>query len=166
MSMAASIESRVPFLDHPLVEFTGRLPDDLKLHGLTTKYVLRRSMAGILPAEILERPKMGFPVPFGQWMRGRFRNVLDEFVVGPRAMARGIFRPSAVQELVRSHVSGQENHAQRLWSLINLEIWQRIHFDGEPIDHIRLTEPAARTVAAASIAGATAFRAATALPNE
>jgi len=152
MSMAASIESRVPFLDHPLVEFTARLPDDLKLHGRTTKYVLRQSMAGILPNEILERPKMGFPVPFGQWMRGKFRHVLDEFVAGPRALARGIFRPAAVQELVHSHVSGRENHAQRLWSLINLEIWQRIHLDGEAVEHIQMTGPAKRAVPAAPIA--------------
>jgi asparagine synthase (glutamine-hydrolysing) len=149
MSMAASIESRVPFLDHPLVEFTAQLPEKLKLRGLTTKYILRRSMAGLLPEEILERPKMGFPVPFGQWMRGRFRHVLDEFVIGPRAMARGILHPSAVRSLVAAHVSGKENHAQRLWSLINLEIWQRIHLDGEPIEQIQLTTPAARPVVVA-----------------
>ncbi|HEX7316012.1 MAG TPA: asparagine synthase C-terminal domain-containing protein, partial [Pyrinomonadaceae bacterium] len=80
MSMAASIESRVPFLDHKLVEFTARLPERLKLRGWTTKYVPRRAMKGVLPEAILTRPKMGFPVPLGAWLRGRYRNVLDEYV--------------------------------------------------------------------------------------
>ena len=70
--MAASVESRVPFLDHKLVEFTARLPRDMKLRGSTTKWILREAMKGILPAEILDRPKMGFPVPIGGWFRGRF----------------------------------------------------------------------------------------------
>jgi len=67
MSMAASIESRVPFLDHPLVEFAARLPDSWKLRGFTTKRILRAASADLLPREILERPKMGFPVPFAHW---------------------------------------------------------------------------------------------------
>ena len=73
MSMAASIESRVPFLDHKLVEFAAPLPARMKLRGLTTKYILRRAMADRLPKEILTRKKMGFPVPVGAWLRGRFQ---------------------------------------------------------------------------------------------
>ncbi|MBV9215232.1 MAG: asparagine synthase (glutamine-hydrolyzing), partial [Acidobacteria bacterium] len=80
MSMAASIESRVPFLDHKLVEFTARMPREMKLRGGTTKWILREAMKGILPAEILDRPKMGFPVPVGRWFRGEFKHVVDEFV--------------------------------------------------------------------------------------
>ena len=71
MAMAASIESRVPFLDHELVEFAARLPDSWKLRGFTTKRILRSAAADSPPREILERPKMGFPVPFADWMRGR-----------------------------------------------------------------------------------------------
>src|SRR5688500_7174764 len=82
MSMGASIESRVPFLDHPLVEWTARLPERLKLRGLTTKHVLRQAMKDDLPAEILSRRKMGFPVPVGSWFRGRYRHLLDEYVLG------------------------------------------------------------------------------------
>jgi asparagine synthase (glutamine-hydrolysing) len=82
MSMAASIESRVPFLDHPLMEFAGGLPERMKLRGRTTKHVLRAAMKGLLPDEILTRPKMGFPVPVGQWLRGGFRPILDEYVLG------------------------------------------------------------------------------------
>jgi asparagine synthase (glutamine-hydrolysing) len=130
MSMAASIESRVPFLDHPLAEFAASLPDGLKLRGLTTKYVLRQSMRGVLPSRILKRPKMGFPVPFGRWLRGSYRWLLDEFVLGERAMARALFEPAAVRRLVDAHLAGI-NHSERLWSLMNLELWQRIFLDGE-----------------------------------
>src|SRR5215203_3276920 len=80
MSMATSIESRVPFLDHKLVEFTCSLPERLKLHGRTTKYILRESMKGVLPEAILWRPKMGFPVPVGTWFRGAYRSIIDEYV--------------------------------------------------------------------------------------
>jgi asparagine synthase (glutamine-hydrolysing) len=147
MSMAASIESRVPFLDHELVEFAARLPDRMKVRGLTTKHVLRQAMAGLLPDEILSRKKMGFPVPVGAWLRGPYRFVLDELVLGPRALARGLFDESALRRLVVSHVSGEMNHSERLWSLINLELWQRLHFDGEPVDDLRSTVTRPRATA-------------------
>jgi asparagine synthase (glutamine-hydrolysing) len=130
MSMAASIESRVPFLDHKLVEFTAKMPEKMKLRGKTTKWILREAMKGILPAEILNRPKMGFPVPVGSWFRNQFRGVIDEYVLSERSMARGIFAPDYVRELVAAHNAG-ENHDERLWSLVNFEIWQRQFIDGE-----------------------------------
>ncbi len=131
MSMAASIESRVPFLDHPLAEFTARLPSRLKLRGYTTKAVLRRAMQGLLPEEILSRRKMGFPVPVAGWLRGPYRGLLDEFVTGPRPTARGLFRPEAVRTMVAEHLAGVPGHWERLWALINLEIWQRVFLEGE-----------------------------------
>jgi asparagine synthase (glutamine-hydrolysing) len=130
MSMAASIESRVPFLDHKLVEFAARLPVNMKLRGLTTKYILRRAMRDRLPKEILTRRKMGFPVPVGAWLRGPFNHVADEYVLGERARERGIFNHDFVRELVSRHKAG-ENHSERLWMLINFEIWQRRFIDGE-----------------------------------
>jgi asparagine synthase (glutamine-hydrolysing) len=130
MSMSASIESRVPFLDHKLVEFTSRLPRRLKLRGWTTKYVLRRSMRGVLPEAILDRPKMGFPVPVGEWFRGRFRTVVDEYVLGERARARGLFERAAVERLVAEHQAGAD-HSSRLWALVNFEMWLRRFVDGE-----------------------------------
>jgi asparagine synthase (glutamine-hydrolysing) len=131
MSMAASIESRVPFLDHKLVEFSAALPERMKLRGAQTKFVLRESMRGLLPEEILSRPKMGFPVPVGAWFRGAFRNVVDEYVLSERALGRGIFAPAFVHSLVRRHQDGGENHSERLWALVNFEIWQRHFFDCE-----------------------------------
>ena len=131
MSMAASIESRVPFLDHKLVEFTARLPERMKLRrGLTTKYILRRSMKGILPEPILTRKKMGFPVPVGTWFRGAYSHVIDEYVLGERAAARGLFEREYVRRLVERHRQG-ENHTERLWALVNFEMWQRRFIDGE-----------------------------------
>jgi len=128
MSMAASLETRVPFLDHKLVEFATRLPDAMKLRGWTTKYVLRRAMRGVLPPQILTRKKMGFPTPIGSWFRGRFRRVLEEYILSERASERGVFNPSYVRELVDRHMAG-ENHGERLWMLVNFEIWQRRFFD-------------------------------------
>jgi len=130
MSMATSIESRVPFLDHKLVEFTSGLPERLKLRGWTTKYVLRQSMKGLLPDAILSRPKMGFPVPIGAWFRGAYSSVIDEYVLSERSLARGIFSPDFVRGIVSRHRSG-EDHAERLWALVNFEMWQRQFFDGE-----------------------------------
>ena len=125
MSMAASIESRVPFLDHKLCEFSAQMPDRLKIRGLTTKRVLRDSVRSLLPREIISRRKMGFPVPLAQWFRGRFRWVIDEYVLSPKAAGRGLFDQHYVAELVARHMAGTENNAQRLWSLVTFEIWCR-----------------------------------------
>jgi asparagine synthase (glutamine-hydrolysing) len=131
MSMAASIESRVPFLDHKLVEFTAALPERLKLRGGITKFVLRTSMKGAVPDEILRRPKMGFPVPIGTWFRGKHRRFVEEHLLGERAARRGLFSRSFVKTLVEEHGSGRADHSERLWSLVNLEIWQRVYLDGD-----------------------------------
>ena len=136
MSMSASIESRVPFLDHQLVEFSFKLPERLKLRrGVNTKYVLRQAMKNILPKEILHRGKMGFPVPVGKWFRGEFKYLIDEYVLGPRASERGIFDQKYLKTLVASHDAG-EDHSERLWAMVNFEMWQRRFFDGEQSGHI------------------------------
>ena len=143
MSMAASIESRVPFLDHKLVEFTARLPERMKLRGWTTKYVLRESMKGLLPDAILKRPKMGFPVPVGSWFRGEFKYVIEDYVLSERTMERGLFEKTFVEQIVSEHQSGTQDHAQRLWSLVNFEIWLRRFIDGEEAEEqqLALAEP-------------------------
>jgi asparagine synthase (glutamine-hydrolysing) len=132
MSMAASIESRVPFLDHKLVELTARLPVQMKLRGRTTKWILREAMRGVLPDVILDRPKMGFPVPIGKWLRDDYRHLVEEFVIGERTLARGIFEADAVRNLVRRHNNG-ENHELRLFFLLNFEIWLRQVFEDESV---------------------------------
>jgi asparagine synthase (glutamine-hydrolysing) len=138
MSMAASVESRVPFLDHKLVEFTSSLPERLKLRRWTTKYVLRESMRGVLPPAIIDRPKMGFPVPVGSWFRGAHRSILEEHVLSARAAERDIFNMDFVRALVAQHQRGEANHSERLWALVNLEMWFRRFIDGESAtDHWR-----------------------------
>jgi asparagine synthase (glutamine-hydrolysing) len=130
MSMAASIESRVPFLDHPLTEWVAALPPTMKLRGTTTKWILRQAMQGRLPRPILERRKMGFPVPIGAWLRGAWAPLLSEYVTGPRGRARGLFDANAVARLVDEHMRGV-NHSERLWALLTFEIWARVFLDGE-----------------------------------
>lgn len=130
MSMAASIESRVPFLDHKLMEFSARMPDRLKLRGQTTKFVLREAMKGILPERILNRGKMGFPVPIGKWFRGEYSQLINEFVLSDRATSRGVFKPEYIKGIVGRHQRG-ENHDERLWALLNFEMWHRRFIDNE-----------------------------------
>jgi asparagine synthase (glutamine-hydrolysing) len=146
MSMAASIESRVPFLDHKLVEFAAGLPDRLKLRGLTTKWILREAVRGILPPAILNRPKMGFPVPFGAWMRGPWNAVARDVLLDPRSRQRGIVDPPAVERLLARHAAGEADGADAIWSLLNLELWYRTFVDGGGVQ----TLPGVKPVAAAS----------------
>ena len=153
MSMAASVESRVPFLDWGLVDFTTRMPETMKLRRWTTKYVLRQAMKDTLPREILTRPKMGFPVPVGSWFRGKFRHIINEWVLGERVRERGILNHRALEQLVAEHNSSRRDHTQRLWSLVNLELWLRQFIDGDPVSdsvaHIAGVAPAGRRTALA-----------------
>ena len=150
MSMAASIESRVPFLDHPLVEFVAGLPDRAKLRGMTTKWILREAMRDRLPAAILSRKKLGFPVPVGTWLRGEWRFLLDEFVLSERVARRGLFEPAALRRLVEGHAGG-ENHAERLWALVTFELWSRIFLDGEDPASIGMDRAPARRFAGSAV---------------
>jgi asparagine synthase (glutamine-hydrolysing) len=151
MSMATSIESRVPFLDHKLVEFVARLPDSSKLSGLTTKRVLRDAMRGILPASILNRPKMGFPVPFGAWTRGVWNDVAYDVLLDRRSRQRGIIDPAAVERLLASHAAGTTDGGDRIWSLMNLELWYRTFIDKEGIQTLPVPAAAANQHAAGSV---------------
>jgi asparagine synthase (glutamine-hydrolysing) len=131
MSMAASIESRVPFLDHELVEHAVTLPERSKVYGWTTKRVLRKALDGRVPPEIMRRKKMGFPIPGARWLRGPLRAAAEELVAGPRALDRGLFEPDLVRRLLREHTRGAANHEDRLWLLMNLEIWHRTFLDND-----------------------------------
>ena len=133
MSMAASVESRVPFLDHEFVEHAMAMPGRFKLRGWRTKAVLREALRDLVPGQILKRRKMGFPVPVGRWLRGPFWPIVQEFVLGPRALRRGFFEPAVLQRLAQEHRTGEADHGDRLWLLVNLEIWQRIFLDGEDV---------------------------------
>jgi asparagine synthase (glutamine-hydrolysing) len=131
MSMAASIESRVPFLDDQIVEYALALPSRLKLRRWQTKAVLRAAVRDLLPAAILTRRKMGFPVPVGRWLREAYWPVTEEFVLSGRTHARRLFDQAMLTQLAYEHRAGVVDHGERLWLLINLEIWFRIFIDGE-----------------------------------
>jgi asparagine synthase (glutamine-hydrolysing) len=133
MSMSTSIESRVPFLDHKLVEFAARLPDRLKLNGFTTKRILREAIAGIVPGEILTRPKMGFPVPFSSWVRNGWNSVARDVLLDRRSRERGVIRPDAVSRLLQEHRDGTCTGGDAIWALVNLELWYRTFIDGDGI---------------------------------
>ena len=130
MSMAASIESRVPFLDDQLVAHVATLPSHYKVRGWQTKAILRAAVRNLLPPAILSRRKMGFPVPVDRWFRHQYASLVDEFVLGSRSAARQLFQPASLRQLAAEHTAGA-SHGHRLWLLINLEIWQRIFIDGE-----------------------------------
>ncbi len=136
MSMAASLESRVPFLDHKLVEFAAALPARLKLRGFKTKWILREAVRGLLPAEILTRKKMGFPVPFGLWMRSGWQGVARDVLLDKRTRERGIIEPAAVEALLSAHVDGRQEGTDAIWSLMNLELWYRTFIDGEGVQSL------------------------------
>ena len=131
MSMAASLESRVPFLDHHLVDQVAAIPGHLRMHDGVTKSLLRDAVKDIVPPAIMKRRKMGFPVPTGKWLKGPFWWLVEEFVLGHRARMRGHFCTAQVGALAGEHRTGRADHGERLWLLINLEIWQRIFIDGE-----------------------------------
>ena len=150
MSMAASIESRVPFLDHKLVEFAATLPDEWKLQGWTTKRVLREAMKGLLPESILNRPKMGFPVPFASWARGSWNAVARDVLLDRRSRERGLLEPHAVDLLLRAHAAGTTDGGDRIWTLLNLELWHRTFIDGQGVQ----TLPHAHSVAEVGSAAA------------
>ncbi len=128
-SMANSLEARSPFLDHRLVEFCASLPSSYKLRGRTSKVLLRRLMRDRLPPAILTRPKMGFGVPVGQWLRGELRPLLEETLLSTRFNDRGYFRPPAVRALVDEHLSQRADRTAHIWALLMLELWFRRFID-------------------------------------
>ncbi|HEY5617965.1 MAG TPA: asparagine synthase (glutamine-hydrolyzing) [Vicinamibacterales bacterium] len=133
MSMSMSIESRVPFLDHRLVEFAARLPQRMKLNGFTTKRILREAVTDIVPPSILTRPKMGFPVPFAGWMRGRWNDVARQVLADRRTRERGLIDTAAASSLLHDHRSGRRPGGDAVWALLNLELWFRTFIDGDGI---------------------------------
>jgi asparagine synthase (glutamine-hydrolysing) len=132
MSMAASIESRVPFLDHKLVEFVMRIPADHKVRYLRGKYLLRRAMQGKLPEEVIKRRKMGFPTPVKPWLRYTLFDRIAATLDDGRLAARGIVRPEFIRSLLDAHRLGRLDATDALWRLLNFELWNRVFFDRDP----------------------------------
>ena len=148
MSMAASIESRVPFLDHELVEFTARIPEQFSIEGLGGKFILKRAVEDLLPRSIVYRKKMGFPTPWECWLAGPQLDDLERMLLEPRSTERGLFRPEQVQRLFNEHRASKRDHGNRIWRLLNLETWLRVMIDREPVEAV--SPGGARTAAVLS----------------
>jgi asparagine synthase (glutamine-hydrolysing) len=128
-SMANSLEGRSPFLDHEFMEFAARIPAHYKLRGNTTKYILKKALEPLLPRALLHRQKMGFGVPIKRWFRKELAGYVKSVLLDPRALARGYFEPGPLEALISEHVSGQRDHAYRLYTLLMLELWHREFID-------------------------------------
>jgi asparagine synthase (glutamine-hydrolysing) len=132
LTMANSLEARVPFLDHKLVEFAASLPPEMKLRGLTGKYILKKVAARWLPTEIIHRKKKGFPIPMSAWLRGPARPMIRDLLTPTSIRKRGWFRPEYVERLLSEHESGFASHGLLIWGLANIELWQRLFCDSHP----------------------------------
>src|SRR6266403_482490 len=140
MSMAASIESRVPFLDHVLVEFATRIPREVQIQGLAGKRILKKAVEDLLPHSILYRTKLGFPTPWSGWLAGPRLETIREMLLEPRSLNRGYFRREAVEQLFNEHRAKHRDNYDRIWRLLNLELWHRVCLEGE--SHDEIGEPA------------------------
>jgi asparagine synthase (glutamine-hydrolysing) len=125
VSMRHSLEVRVPFLDHPLVELMASVPDTLKVSGRTKKVLMREAFQGLLPPKILERRKVGFSVPLALWLRTDLRPTLQEILSESEVRRLGYLRYGEVERIKAEHLAGRANHESKLWALINLVSWHR-----------------------------------------
>ncbi len=132
MTMAWSLEARVPLLDHEVVEFMATVPPEWKLRGFTSKYLLRRAIADLLPPALLRKRKQGFSVPVGPWLRGPLYPLAADLLLDGRATKRGWLRPDAVRRLLDEHRAGRADHGHRLYALLGLEVWARHYLDRAP----------------------------------
>src|SRR6266404_267827 len=130
MTMAASIECRAPFMDADLVDLTSRMPSELKVHGLSMKYLLKKAVQPWLPAAILQRKKRGFGAPVGSWFRKDLDFLVQETLSESQIRKRGIFDPAVIQDIISTHRAQRSDHTDHLLALINLELWSRIFLDG------------------------------------
>ena len=149
MSMAASVESRVPFLDHALVEFTARIPAKYSIRRLSGKQILKSAAEDLLPRSIVHRQKMGFPTPWEYWLAGPQLDEIEAMISEPLTLERGLFDRDAVRKLFAEHRSGRRDNGNRIWRLLNLETWQRVFLDGKlpkvksgsPQEVVAVTDP-------------------------
>jgi asparagine synthase (glutamine-hydrolysing) len=147
LSMAHSLESRVPFLDNELVDFTTKIPTKYLLNNswikaakkdinLSGKYVLRRAMEGVLPRVINENRKQGFSAPDQSWYMQKLVQYIKETIFSERALDRGFFQKTHLENILQEHIQGKQNHRLLIWSLLSFEWWNRIFIDKEEIKHM------------------------------
>jgi asparagine synthase (glutamine-hydrolysing) len=140
-SMAHSLEVRSPLLDHQLMEFAASLPAEWKISGLTSKKIFKDALRPWLPDHILDRPKQGFAVPLGDWFRGQLRQLPNEILLDPHSLERGWFRKTTISQLITDHQNGSSDNTNKLWALIQLELWLRTFIDTKPATAAALNVP-------------------------
>jgi asparagine synthase (glutamine-hydrolysing) len=123
ISMAHSLEVRVPLLDTDVVEFAFRLPDRLKMPGMKLKHFLKESTKDMLPEEIVNRPKKGFNVPMPRWLKEELKPLVDHYLSSEIVSRQGYFHPHTVQHLVKAHMSGTADYSRNLWALLMFNVW-------------------------------------------
>ena len=141
-TMANSLEARSPFLDWKLAEFAARLPSSMKARGNTSKYILKKAVADLVPGGNMHRPKQGFAVPVGPWFRGELKEFLADHILSARFQQRGLFKPAVVQRLFDDHQRGAGDYAHHLWTLMMLELWFREFIDRAPAQTLSETRSA------------------------
>jgi asparagine synthase (glutamine-hydrolysing) len=122
-AMATSLETRVPFLDHRVVELAWRLPLSMKIRGNQGKWALRQLLYKHVPRELIERPKAGFALPVGVWLRGPLRDWAETLLAAPRLEAEGYFRPEPIRQLWQQHLMGSHDHTSKLWCVLMFQAW-------------------------------------------
>ena len=148
MSMAASVEARVPLLDNPLIDWAMRLDPKHKVRGFEGKVLLKRLARKLLPREIVDRPKVGFTVPLAPWFRGELRELLTDTLLSPTCLGRGYYEPAVLREIVADHLEGRRDRSRELWTLLTLELWHRNWIDRAPERAVTWSAPARVAVGA------------------
>lgn len=129
-SMAVALEGRSPFLDHEFLELTAKIPFDLKLRGLDNKkYLLKKSLEGLIPNEILYRRKMGFGIPIERWFKKDLKKYVKNQILSDKAIARGLFKKQEIKRILGAHADTNVNYSPQIWALLTLELWFKEYFD-------------------------------------
>ena len=128
MSMAVSLEARVPLLDPFLVSWVSRLPGRMKLRGFQTKWILKRTMESFLPRKVLDREKQGFSIPMKNWLRHELKDFMLSYLNPERFAEHGLFLWEPVEQWIREHLTFQADHAHRLWALVMFQVWYEHRF--------------------------------------
>jgi asparagine synthase (glutamine-hydrolysing) len=149
MTMAHGLEARSPFMDHRLAEFAAHLPSSLKIRGRNLRYIQRQLAARYLPPEILSRSKQGFSSALPYILRDEYRTMYQHFLRDAELVKAGIFERCAIERLLQEHLAGRIDHGNRLWLLINSEVWYRMMIQGRSRDELRLKAPVVSLGAAA-----------------
>ena len=141
MTMANSVELRVPFLDHKFLEFAASLPENFKVRGFGTKYLAKMALKHRVPREILERKKVGFPVPYDSWMRTELKDWIQDLLLDRRTLERGYFNRKCIERIIQEDLQYQ-NHPKEVLSLVSLELWHRVFVDFQGIPALPSTAAA------------------------